>query len=91
MAIPKVSRARAENMKIGTVVEKHEHRWATKPEVKRIVSDHLRENPEYYTKGSCSDQTVTVKIKQIRPKKKVPPPPPPNAPEWIGAQYRLYG
>jgi len=74
----KVSRATSEDLKIGTAMEKREHKWASPEVAKKIASDHLKEDPAYYT-GNCGGKenaTVNIKIRQIRPKKKVPPPPP---------------
>ena len=89
--VPRVSRANAETIKAGTIVEQKEHPWASKQTARKIAADHIRENPDAYT-GNCGEnKTVTVRIKQIRPKKKVPPPPPSNAPDWIQPSYRLWG
>jgi hypothetical protein len=87
-----VSKATSENIKIGTLVEKAEHPWASKQTARKIASDHVKENPNYYTRGQGGETaTVNVRIKQIRPKKKVPPPPPSNAPEWINPGFRIWG
>lgn len=89
----KVSRATSEDLKIGTMIEKKEHAWASPQVAKKIASDHLKEDPAYYTGGCGGNEkaTVNIRIKQIRPKKKVPPPPPSNAPDWIRPNYRIWG
>ena len=90
----KVSRATSEDLKIGEMVEKQEHKWASPQVAKKIAADHLRKDPSYYT-GNCGGgtekATVNIKIRQVRPQKKVPPPPPSNAPDWIQPNYRLWG
>jgi len=91
--LKKVSRATSEDLKIGMMVEKKEHKWASPQTAKKIASDHLKEDPGYYT-GNCGGKenaTVNIRIKQVRPKKKVPSPPPSNAPEWIQPNYRIWG
>ena len=89
----KVSRATSEDLKIGAAIEKREHKWASPQVAKKIAADHIKEDPTYYT-GNCGGKesaTVNIRIKQIRPKKKVPPPPPSNAPDWIQPNYRIWG
>lgn len=88
-----VSRATSEDLKIGTMIERKEHTWASPRVAKKIAADHIKKDPNYYSGGwgGKENATVNIRIKQIRPKKKVPPPPPSNAPDWIQPNYRIWG
>lgn len=90
--VPKVKRATAEDIRIGAMIEKKEHKWMTEEEARRVAKDHLRENPQAYTpQASTSTSNVNIRIKQVKPKKPVPPPPPSNAPGWMPKNMRLFG
>ena len=46
--VPKI-KAKKSEMEMGIECETEEHSWLSPMDVKRLVRDHLKENPEYYT------------------------------------------
>jgi hypothetical protein len=39
---------KAEQEKLGIAEESREHPWLTKEQIKRLVADHYKQDPEYY-------------------------------------------
>ena len=91
VAIPKVHRVKADDLKVGQVVEQREHPWASPRTARKIARDHLQENPKAYSNmGQCgggSDVNVTlaqnVKAMPLRKKKKPAQAPANKMPSWI--------
>lgn len=88
MAIPKVHRVHAADLKVGEAVERKEHPSLGAQTVRRVARDHLQTNPNYYSGGSRGGEGTTVVFNQnvkaipTRKKKKVAQPKS-TMPEWI--------
>jgi hypothetical protein len=94
--IPKVHRVKTDDLKVGAIIEKAEHPWASDRTAKKIARDHLQDNPNAYKSGGGGTEvTLTlnqnVKVKPAKPKKKVPPKQVDTGPSWIPNNLRFYG
>ncbi len=85
-----VPRAKSDDLKIGTLIEKSEHKWASPATARKIARDHLKENPRYYTsKGDASTDVNLVLQQNVKAvarrktKKKSVAPQQSARPSWI--------